>query len=43
MKIDKILAFGIATFLSSLLSFSGQKFWVFKTDVVPSSGPSEEI
>jgi putative flippase GtrA len=32
MKIDKILAFGIATFLSSILSFSGQKFWVFKDD-----------
>lgn len=36
LKIDKILAFGIATFLSSLLSFSGQKFWVFKV-------PEEEI
>lgn|GEM_PF-131670 len=34
MKIDKILAFGIATFLSSLVSFSGQKFWVFKNDEV---------
>lgn len=33
LKIDKILAFGIATFLSSLVSFSGQKFWVFKDDV----------
>lgn len=30
MKIDKILAFGIATFLSSILSFTGQKLWVFK-------------
>lgn len=38
MKIDKILAFGIATFLSSLVSFSGQKFWVFKD--VPE--PTEE-
>jgi len=29
---DGILPFGIATFVSVIINFSGQKFWVFKND-----------
>ena len=43
MKIDKILAFGIATFLSSLLSFSGQKFWVFRTEPAIEEEGDDEV
>ena len=29
---DGLLPFGIATFVSVLINFSGQKFWVFRKD-----------
>jgi putative flippase GtrA len=36
LKLDKVFAFGIATAVSSVVNFLGQKFWVFGGREMPS-------